>query len=749
VDYLYKFAEPFFTSLFGFTARSMIAFLKVLTNRPLFLLRLSRGGKTLSILLSGILIPLLTHAAIRVDYPAERAVYQRDVTGYATITVAGSYTSPVDRIEVKAVPVYPGQGVEVNWTTLATNPQGGVFSGELRLLGGWYTLLVRGMLEGVEVDQGAVTRMGIGEVFIVSGQSNAQGIRGYSVGAPAQDDRVNYINNNLNTQSSLGDPNPPTFAHLNNSSASLSPMGQGAWCWGTLGDQLVQKYNVPVLFINTAWEGTSIANWVQSSRNQPTYNAYGGFQYPPSMPYANLAISIKYYAHTLGVRSILWMHGETDCYPLQTSQADYRNNLQFLMNQVANDVGERIIWTIARTSRTTTNNNPSGSITSQQIINAQNEILSVPFNPVHPGPQTDNLGLPRPDGVHFGTREALTQLGQAWSAVMDQNYFANITPIIPAKIPAITARCGENNTSAVLEIPAGFASYRWSNGATTRSITVNSPGNYSATVKNANGMTFVTSTVRLESVKPSTPSILPAADPKICADTEAEFTINGTNEYTWMLAGAEVGKGASWKTSESGVYTVRAKNPVGCISEVSTARTLTVLPQVSKPVVGHAGPFSLMASTDGDTITYSYKWYKNDQELPSITSNIYRVEDLAVGENGLYKVKALAHFPVGTGAQRVTCESEMSDQFLYTVSADDDIVVFPVPAKGGQIFLESRETVTGVTVTMFDLQGKDMGATVIPQIRERESVQLPAVSGVYILRIEAGGKQYLKRIVLY
>lgn len=751
LEYLYKFATPFefMNKFFGFNSNTMVGCLQTFTSQAPRFRRFLYGFRTASLLVAGIMLTFFAEAAIRIDYPAERAVYQRDVIGYSTITVAGSYSSPVDRIEVRAVPVYPGMGVEVNWASLDTDPQGGIFSGELRLFGGWYTVLVRGLLNGVEVEQAAVNRMGIGEVFIICGQSNAQGIRGYSVGAPAQDERVNYINNNQNSHSSLADPNPPTFAHLNSSDAHLSPMGQGAWCWGTLGDRLVQKFNVPVLFINASWEGTSIQNWSQSSQDQPTFNAYGGFQYPPSMPYANLAISIRYYANTLGMRSILWMHGETDNYPLRTSRADYANRLQFLINKLTADLGQRIIWTIARTSRTTSTYSPNESFNNQDIINAQNDVLSVPFNPVHPGPHTDNLGNPRPDGVHFGTRESLTQLGEAWDAVLDQNYFANITPITPTRIPHITARCASNNTSATLELPSGFASYRWSNGATTRTITITSPGTYSATVKTSNGMTLVTSQARVESVKPPTPSILPSADPRICSDAELEFTINGTNDYTWTRDGSEVGKGARFKTNDPGTYTVQARNPLGCVSETSASRTLTVLPEVTKPVLGYGGPFNLLAKTQGDTVSYTFKWYKEETEIPSVTSEIYKVSDLEIGQSGMYKVKAFARFPGQGGSQSVVCESAMSDPFLYTMNAEEDIVVFPVPAKGGEIFVESREPVTDVTFTLYDLQGKSMGSTYLPRISERESVRVPSVSGVYILKIEAGGKQYLKRVVFY
>lgn len=732
----------------GFINNDMIRYSTNRTCHPPILRHIISNLRKVITLSAGLFLAHTGNAAIRIDYPTERAVYQRDVTGYSTITVAGTYSSPVDKIEVRAVPVYPGQGVEIGWTTLSDTPLGGVFSGELRIFGGWYTILVRGLLSGVEVEQAAVNRMGIGEVFIIAGQSNAQGIRAYPNGPPAQDERVNYINNNQNTQSSLADPDPPTFAQLNTEDAHLSPMGQGAWCWGALGDKLVQKLNVPVLFINASWEGTSIRNWAQSANNEATYNAYGGFQYPPSMPYANVSISVKHYAHTLGLRSILWMQGETDTYPVGMSRNEYATQLQFVLNKLASDVGERIIWTIARTSRTSTNYLPSGGVTSQNIINAQNDVLATPFNGVYPGPETDNLGNPRPDGVHFGTRESLITLADAWNSVMDVNYFQAITPLNPVRVPAITASCAGNNTSATLVLPEGYASYRWSNGATSRTITVTSPGTYYATIKTSNGKTITSAPVRVESVKPATPVILPSRDAWICAASEQEFSINGTLEYTWMKEGDEIGKGSKLTTGDAGTYTVRAKNTLGCVSEVSASRKLTVLPQVSTPVLGYAGPFSLLATTDGDTIRFSYQWYKNDQLIPSVSSDVYKVADLETGESGIYKVQATAHFPTGSGSE-VACLSEISGPFLYTLNANEDIVVFPNPAPNGQISLESREAVSDVSVSVYDLNGKNLGTSFFTELNQREIIRLPLSGGVYILKIRTGDKEYVKRIVLY
>ena len=208
------------------------------------------------------LLALGAEAQIKITSPSDRAIYQRDITGLTTISISGTYSQPVDRVEVRAVPVIPGQGEMTQWSVLQDKVSGGVFQGTLRLRGGWYTLEVRGLLDGTIVGRDVVSRMGVGEVFLISGQSNAQGLF-ESPGPAANDDRVNYIAYD-NTINSLFDPPTPTFAHLE-SNVTIGPRGKSAWCWGILGDLLVRKLNVPVLFINTAWEGTTVRNWAESA----------------------------------------------------------------------------------------------------------------------------------------------------------------------------------------------------------------------------------------------------------------------------------------------------------------------------------------------------------------------------------------------------------------------------------------------------------------------------------------------------
>ena len=151
-----------------------------------------------------ILFPLTIFAQINITFPTSRIVFQRDNFGNGIIHVTGQYSQNIDRVEVRVVPMSPGQGEQTDWRLLKDNPQGGFYSGTIQVRGGWYELQVRGMVNGNVISTAELQRVGVGEVFLVAGQSNAQGFFNYGAPGPG-DDRVNCVNyrNNDNQNNSF------------------------------------------------------------------------------------------------------------------------------------------------------------------------------------------------------------------------------------------------------------------------------------------------------------------------------------------------------------------------------------------------------------------------------------------------------------------------------------------------------------------------------------------------------------------
>jgi hypothetical protein len=699
--------------------------------------------------------PATVFSQITITSPVMNAVYQRDISGQRAVTVTGTFTVPMDKIEVRAVPVIAGQGIETPWQDLQTAPKGGVFQGKVTLYAGWYSLELRGTKAGQVVGRTVLQRMGVGEVFIIAGQSNAQGLKAYKGAPNATDDRVIYISNYENDSEGmykdlLTDPVPPAFSKLSNVK-TISPRGQTSWCWGILGDLLVSRLNMPVLFINTAWEGSVVQNWVESAKGMTTTSKYQ-YTYPPGMPYANLRIAARNYANQYGVRAILWMQGETDGL-FGTTTEYYRDNLQLLMNQLGVDTGDkRITWVIARTSRTSENDKAASRV-FPAIIAAQNAVLLTRFNPVYPGPQTDALMPNRGDGTHFvgtskedaeGTKNALTILANAWDQSLDNNFWGTVIPQMPADLPTVTATCVTTNDEVTITLPTGYASYQWNNGATTNSIRVKNAGSYRATVKDDRGNSILTPIVTLEKdARPAQPTIIQQGDQQACADSAFTFSVSGgTDTYSWYKEGTAnvLRTGPSIQIAETGNYQVTAQNIFGCTSVSSAKSSLLIRPKITKPVIEPSGPFSITAKIPDTGLNEKYLW-RRPGTTTDTTTNIIKI--LKTGE---YTAKAQVTFTLGGNS--LICYSDTASRTFIT-NEQNEVVIYPNPSQGSYIYIESRDDITDAAVTMYDIYGRIIKTTPPKLLNSRFEINVSNLpTGKYILKVTGQKTSLTKQIVV-
>lgn len=690
--------------------------------------------------------PLGLYAQINLTAPLERAVYQREKGGSAEVTISGSYSIVIDKIEVQATPVAANQGSAIGWTTLQEKPTGGAFSGTLRLAGGWYKIEVRGIRGGVMVGNiGTIERLGVGEVFIIAGQSNAQGMN-YS-SPVANDDRVNYVSYNNEIGNGLGDLPAPAFSRMNNANITMGLRGHGTWCWGILGDLLTQKLNVPVMFVNTAWDGTSIRNWWQSAQGIPTGNVYSSPQllFPALMPYANLRLSAQHYAKQYGVRAILWMQGETDNSPLNMSFGEYKNSLQSLIGKLNSDINRQVPWVIARTSYVDFRSNST-------IVAAQNSVISDLPGIAFAGPETDNLPVQRIDGTHFYGDVQLNTLANAWGESLSLNFFSTANPVPVTQEPRITSTCAADNSSLNLSLPEGYLNYEWSlsvNGNTqyrgARSITVSSPGTYTGKVKDASGNTLRTQTMVISTaVKPARPTIREIGSQQACADSSFTFSINGGNDiYNWYRQGAanSLVTGTALTVNEGGSYFVRSENAFGCLSDNSDVSTLLYRPQVPTPLIEKIGPFTALASINQTGLDEKYDWRRDEQLLTTSVTN-----ELRTTQTGLYSARANVTYVLGSNL--LTCYSPYSNQLQVITEGESDIVVFPNPGARDNVFVESRDDIANAEIIVYDMHGRVV-VTQTQDMKSRVKIlvrNLP--SGKYIVRIRGGSVDVTKQLVV-
>lgn len=559
------------------------------------------------------------YGQITITSPTSRTVLQRDKNNSATLYIRGTYAKRVDRVEIQLRAI--NGGATSNWTTIQNNPQGGSYAGQVDWMGGWYELEVRGWLGDQFVGNSILDRVGIGEVFLIAGQSNAQGYQGY--GAPgAGDDRVNCIN--YYNQDSNSDLPKPDFVHLN-SDSYISPRGNSAWGWGRLGDLLASRLGVPILFYNAGWYGSSMKNW-QESINGTARSIYNGDAFVPSgMPYGNLRLLFQYYLPITGVRAVLWQQGEADNFG-NTSTATYTSALKAVIDQSRNDSGRNLSWVIARTSY----DNQRG--VKAEVIKAQNQIIAATSN-TFPGPDTDKIQTPRPDGAHF-QNDGLRQLGEGWNAFLNDDFFARSEPFKSIPPPQFRISCSGNNNVSIAVEGGNYSAINWSNGQNGSTVSVGS-GRYSAKIRDVAGRVFFLSDIVIsDQIRPATPSIQLENGDKICQGSSVSLVASTGDEIRWNTGQTQ----QRISTGTAGTFTVTATSVYGCeaaSAPVSIGAFTTPPPPKPSITISGSTVFCAGGAVTLKTNTSQRSIWSSGQEGTSINVGLtgeYRV--ISVDDNG-------------------------------------------------------------------------------------------------------------------
>jgi hypothetical protein len=337
-------------------------------------------------------------AQITIQGPTARAVFQRDATNRATIPLLGTYLGAAERIEARAVRA----GDEIApWQEIDRDLHSGKFAGTLTLpAGGWYDIEVRGRIGSTVTPTTQIQRVGVGDVFITAGQSNAA-----NHGLPRQtaDDRVSaLVNWTTGVWRQGNDPQPLA------SGSDGSP-------WPSFANELVAKHDMPIGLISIANGGTSVVNWL-----------------PGDTLYSRLRDALKFVGPN-GARAILWHQGESDAID-STSTPVYLNRLQTIIAQSRIDAGWSIPWGVARASY-----HPDSTTAEQAaIVAAQQQVIDADPH-VFAGASTNEfhqLGYLR-DNVHFNGA-GLAAHGKLWAQAVEK-YFATVPEPAAASLLGVGA----------------------------------------------------------------------------------------------------------------------------------------------------------------------------------------------------------------------------------------------------------------------------------------------------------------------
>ncbi|SOD80098.1 T9SS type A sorting domain-containing protein [Spirosoma fluviale] len=372
--------------------------------------------------LIGLLIPLLGYSQLTM--PLSRIVFQRGLDNRAAVPIQGKCPASATSIQVKVKAI--NGGVSQDWTTIGATT-GGTFSGNLNLPGGWYSLQVRALSGGAEVGSWSLDRFGVGEVFVIAGQSNAYGSP-YAQNIAAQDDRVSTLNYFNFPAGTIDEQNLPKAFVQAGAGMPIGPHNP-MLIWGGLGDKLVARLGVPVLFLGAAYPGSSSSEWRDAANGVENVGAMN-----KEAPYRLLGVTLAYFIKRTGIRSILWHQGEAD--NGITTKKEYVNNITTVINKSRLQSGfKNLGWMISSVSYNGLN---AGHETDPAILDAQNQLITQTDN-TFPGVATDAYTGPyyRYDKVHFNDSIYPFYLN-LWNKALTNDFFARCKPSQPAVVPTIT-----------------------------------------------------------------------------------------------------------------------------------------------------------------------------------------------------------------------------------------------------------------------------------------------------------------------
>ncbi|HEX7149953.1 MAG TPA: hypothetical protein VF618_00585, partial [Thermoanaerobaculia bacterium] len=193
-------------------------------------------------------------------------------------------------------------------------------------------------------------------------------------------------------------------------------------------------------------------------------------------------------------------------------------------------------------------------------------------------------------------------------------------------VPVVTASATSfcPGGSVTLTAPAGYSAYSWSNGATTASIAVNQPGDYSVTVTTAGGCTKTSTAVSITQLEAPAAAITASGPATFCTGGSVTLTASSAASYLWSNGATT----QSISVSDAGSYSVTTTNAAGC-SATSAATVVTVHENPAASITAE-GPTTFCA---GGSVTLTA-----NEAAGYLWSNGATTRSITVSESGSYSV---------------------------------------------------------------------------------------------------------------
>ena len=306
--------------------------------------------------------------------------------------------------------------------------------------------------------------------------------------------------------------------------------------------------------------------------------------------------------------------------------------------------------------------------------------------------------------------------GGCGGAIQTATVTVNITPTITASASASSICSGSSTTLTA----SGAATYNWSTGETTSSITVSPATTTTYTVKDTtNGCGGLPQTLVII-VNPTPTITISATPPIICEGSSSTLTASGASSYSWSTS--ETTSSITVSPTITTTYSVAGAT---CGNSTPQAIIVTVTPT---PTVSISASSTIICSGTSDTLTATgannYKWSTGETTSsiivsPSITTT-YTVTDTTSGCGGAPQTFVITVNPTPTvtvtlspaticpGSSSTLSASGAANYSWSTSETSSSITVSPL--------ITTTYTVTGTTGGCSEIQTGIVNVTPTPTV---------------------------------
>jgi hypothetical protein len=283
---------------------------------------------------------------IHLTSPLDFEVFQRQSREEGSISIKGRSELPVERVEARISGQSLTGPVSARWHNLQLDRATGEFHAELSMAaGGFYKIEVRVRHSSRDVETATVSHVGVGEVFVISGQSNST-----NYGEVRQVTETGMVTTfSGETWRLANDPQPGV--QDNSKEGSFIP---------SFGDALYRKYHVPIGVTSIGHGSTSVRQWLPAGEAvevMPTMTKYvqqraDGALVSDGTLFNGMMQRIEGLGPR-GFRAVLWHQGESDSHQKpehEISGETYRRMLEHVILSSRKQAGWEIPWFVANVS---------------------------------------------------------------------------------------------------------------------------------------------------------------------------------------------------------------------------------------------------------------------------------------------------------------------------------------------------------------------------------------------------------------